>query len=151
MTKISVYVITSGCYSDYGIHGVSLSRKNAQKCIDNALAAEEYWAEDAAIEEWEVDGLLKSKRMEVWRCGMLLDDGSIVESRPDPNVIFEAPFRGRITQYATKVPMYKNRRIVRTESTVSQKHAQKLAVEARQKWLRGRSGRPSSDEADANS
>jgi hypothetical protein len=67
---------------------------------------------------------------------MLLDDGSVVEEGTDASINFERPYRSRIEQYDVKIPRYHNRPIVRTRSTVSYAHAHKVAVEARQKWMR---------------
>jgi hypothetical protein len=141
---MKVYIITSGSYSDYGIHGVSLSKKKARAAIDKAKAADEYWACDADIEEWEADEVLQRENQTYWACGMLLDDGSVVEPRAEgyQSTIFDKPFRSRIEQYGVKVPFYNNRPIVRTRSTVSAKHALKVAVEARQKWLREKAEKP---------
>lgn len=144
MKTTKVYIVTSGCYSDYGIRAVSLSKKKAQAAIDAAKTADEYWGAEADIETWEADEILTFKKQRVYQCGMLLDDGSIVEPREGWRGFsehFRQPFRGLVIQCGTKVPAYSNRPIVRTESTVSQAHAKKLAIEARQKWLR-EGGRP---------
>lgn len=138
MADAKVYIVTSGCYSDYGIRAVSLSRKGAQDAIDAARLADEYWANEASIEMWVADEILAFRKQMVWMCGMLLDDGSIVEPK-DPtytNTCFTVPFRSQVEQCGVKVPAYGNRPIVRVRSTVSYKHAVKLAAEARQGWLR---------------
>lgn len=141
---MKVFIITSGCYSDYGIRGVGSTKKQAQAAIDAAKAADEYWAGDAGIEEWDVDELLSFRKQRVFQCGMLLDDGSVVErhgeseDEEEQRTVFEKPFRGEVTQFNAKVPMYKDRAIVRTRSTVSIGHALKLAAEKRQEWLRKR-------------
>lgn len=135
----TVYIITSGTYSDYTIYGVSASHKKAQESINLAKSADAYWASDATIEKWEVDSLLKSKVLSIWGCGILVDDGSIVEKTDDGDNnkrLVEEPFRGRIVQYGVKIPYYNGRKIIRVESSVSQKHAIKIAIEARQKWIR---------------
>jgi hypothetical protein len=138
-----VYIVTSGCYSDYGIRAVSLSKRNAQAAIDAAKIADEWWAGDAEIEVWPVDEVLKMRKFTVWLCGMLLDDGSIVEPKA-PGYCrseFSEPFRSRVEQCGTRVPCYANRPIVRVLSSVSQDHANKVAAEARQAWLRTKAGR----------
>lgn len=97
-----------------------------------------YWADEADIEEWEVDVLHKNKVIKVYSAGMLLDDGSLVEPKMKGwfNLRWAAPFRSKVTQLGEKVPFYGNRPIVRVESTVSQDHANKLASEQRQEWMR---------------
>lgn len=132
-----VFVITSGSYSDYGIYGVCSTRKLADRAISAAKGSDEYWASDANIEEWPLDELLERKPQKVWMCGMLLDDGTIVEPKQSfVKTEFSKPFRGRVDQYDVKVPFYRNRPLVRVSSTVSQTHANKYAAEQRQKWLR---------------
>jgi len=133
----SVYIITSGCYSDYSIHSVSSTKAGAQKVIDAAKTADEYWAADADIETWPVDGLLAFRSFQVWCCGMLLDDGSIVEpAKRYSTRVFARPYKSIVEQCGTKVLIYNNRPIVRVTSSVSQAHANKVAAEARQAWLR---------------
>lgn len=161
---INVYLVTAGSYSDYGIHGVFSTRekakefiKNAQSIKDNSNIDDEepyisyvYWANKASIEEWPLDTLLNNKVQRVYSCGMLLDDGSVVEpSNPEySHYVWENPFRGEIEQFNVKVPVYNNRPIVRTRSTVSVDHAVKLAAEKRQEWLRNRVHKnPNSEDA----
>ncbi len=145
-----VYVVTSGSYSDYGIRGIFSTKKNADEFIERAGALKdddgdrlEYWSGDVnGVEIWELDAALKNKRMRIWTCGMLLDDGAIVEPKIEwSEITWEPPFRSRVIQYGTKVPAYSNRPIVRIESAVSQAHANKVAAEKRQEWLRRKESR----------
>lgn len=139
-----VYVVTAGSYSDYSIHAIFSSREAAQGFIDEAEAQKDadgdrmiYWSSDASIEEWPLDEQIANKRQRVWMCGMMLDDGAIVEPAQEfSRYTWEPSFRSRINQCGDTVPCYQNRPIVRTESTVSQAHANKVAAEARQAWLR---------------
>jgi len=131
---MKVYVITSGDYSDYSIYGVASTKSKAEAIIAAAKGADEYWAQDARIEEYPVDEMLTYKQFVEWHCGMLLDDGSVVEQHD--RVAWAKPFRSRVEQFNVKVPFYQNRPIVRVKSAVSQAHANKVAAEKRQEWLR---------------
>jgi hypothetical protein len=141
-----VYVVTSGCYSDYGINGIFSTRELAQEWIDKAanVAAMKddegcnlwiYGGEaDAKIEEWELDALQYARIFKKWHFGMFLDDGSL-ENDVHEGQEFGVPHKGTAT-IAERVPAYDGRPCVRVESCKSAEHAKKLAVEARQKWLR---------------
>ena len=50
-----VYVVTSGCYSDYGIVAMFSSREKAEACVAPHIR-EGVMGEDWNVEEWELDG-----------------------------------------------------------------------------------------------
>ena len=127
------YVVTAGCYSDYGIYGVFSTKKKAETYISRGKAVNEYWASEADIEEWIVDENMKMTQHTLWQVGMLLDDGSVVENYVSDR--FSIPCN-KVVQLGVCIPFYQNRPIVRVHSVKSEKHALKLAVEARQGWLR---------------
>lgn len=140
-----VFVVTSGCYSDYGINAIFSTRKAAQEYIDKARAlhAEDdgeycignvYWAADANIEEWPLDSESHAKKFDFWTAGMLLDDGAVVEPARK-GTEFGHP-KSKVEQCGVFVPRYNDRPIVRVRSVKSADHAMKMAVEARQGWLR---------------
>lgn len=55
MAKL-IYIVTSGCYSDYSIRAVFSSREKAQAMIDDWKARKAYWVTDEpSIEEWVLD------------------------------------------------------------------------------------------------
>ena len=133
-----VYVITEGLYSGYRIHGVSLTNEGAEKAIEFAKRAGEYWAPDADVDIWEEDELLTYRRVKSWQVGLRLFDGLLVEPSSGladncERITFEKPFRSRVEQFKFYLD---NHTIVRVRSTVSFEHAVKVAVEKRQKWLR---------------
>lgn len=134
----TVYVVTSGSYSDYGIHAMFSTKKLAQEYIDKAKdsASYEYWAIKANIEEWKLDSESKAQTFDLWHVGLLLDDGSVVEPNRGSRSVFGVKCKSLVRQCGDKVPCYKMRPIVRVESSVSAEHAMKIAVEARQAWLR---------------
>jgi hypothetical protein len=134
---MKVYIVTSGSYSDYSIDAVFSTRKLAQEWIDKK-AAEEY-SGHYNIEPWDVDAQKDAKlvpryRAESRRRQMV----SSLCSRSGCRAEVLPPFRGRVIQGATAVPFYRGRKVIRVESTVSADHADKIAVEARQAWLRER-------------
>ena len=137
--KATVYVVTSGSYSDYGIRAIFSTQELAQAYIDKANAAETYWASDTTIEEWPLDGEAEAKLFTRWKVGMLLDDGSVKEG-PCESQEFGHP-ESKIEQYGNTSPCYANRPIVRVVSVKSAQHALKMAAEARQKWLREKGGK----------
>jgi hypothetical protein len=142
----TIYVITSGCYSDYGINAMFSTRKLAEKYIadakdaknssnynDDTYVSSVYFSDDANIEEWLLDEESKAKVFSYWNVVMMLDDGSVVENHTGRE--FGHP-QSKIEQCGDKIPCYQMRPIVRVRSVKSANHAMKLAVEARQKWLR---------------
>lgn len=54
MTK--VYIVTSGCYSDYGIEACFSTKEKAQEYINNSKKTKNYSYRDIGIEEYELDG-----------------------------------------------------------------------------------------------
>jgi len=133
-----VFVVTTGCYSDYGINGIFSTRVKAQQYIDGCRAAENCWNKDFNdIEKWTLDEALAEKTYTRFCCGIMLDDGAVLE-RHGPQELWGVP--KSTTYVAEDVPAYGGRGIVRAESSKSAKHAQKLAVEARQAWLRAKKG-----------
>jgi hypothetical protein len=147
-----VFLVTSGDYSDYRIYGAFSTNKLARAFIADAKAAnrgndysddaaeqiytgECYWAAGANVEEWVIDEMVKARVYSSWSCGMLLDDGSLKEPvREGKTFGIPAPAH----QFASKVPAYGNKDLVRVTSIKSAAHALKLCAEKRQEWLRTR-------------
>lgn len=50
---MKIYVVTSGCYSDFHINAMFSTREKAQKYID--VAKFDDWDEINGIDEWDVD------------------------------------------------------------------------------------------------
>lgn len=51
-----VYIVTSGCYSDYGIEACFTTKEKAQEYINNSKKTKDYSYSDIGIEEYELDG-----------------------------------------------------------------------------------------------
>jgi hypothetical protein len=142
-----VYVVTAGEYSDYEIRAMFSTKELAQAYIDKAQALKRtdaewdignlYWADDSpSIQEWTLDSERDAENITEWHCGMLLDDGSVVEGPNQTQTFKSRSGNSFVSQFDVKVPMYKDRPIVRVVSYKSADHALKLAAEQRQKWLR---------------
>lgn len=132
----TIYVVTSGEYSDYSINAMFSTKELADQYIAKSIAhADLNYNYGYNVEEWELDKYAAAKELSIWGMGMLLDDGSIVEG-PFVFTDLGLEFTSRINQIGDNVPCYQNRPIVRVHSTVSAEHARKVAAEARQGWLR---------------
>lgn len=51
-----VYIVTSGCYSDYTINVCFSTKEKAQEYINNSKKTKNYSYRDIRIEEYELDG-----------------------------------------------------------------------------------------------
>lgn len=137
---MKAYIVTSGCYSDYSIHGVFSSQKLAQEYIDKANAArsEDCWpscSSDANIEEWAVDEECEAKAYAEHSVGLLVGSGEVIEG---PHVASKFGIPSSRSYVSENVPYVNGKDIARAESCKSAKHAMKLAVEARQAYLRNK-------------
>ena len=135
-TGCTIYVLTSGAYSDYSIKAVFSTKALAEQYIAKANDKYRDWN---TVEEWVLDELVTKQNIKVWYIkvwcvGIALDTGEVLEQ--NEFIRLRQPFRGRVTQANIKVPFYGSRLMARVESGVSGEHALKLAYEARQKYLR---------------
>ena len=128
-----VYVVTAGDYSDYCIYAVCSSKKNADKVIALATSAKEYWISSASVEIWNVDECLTWKHIHYWAAAIWVDTGEISANKgADGFDDFCPSYRAIVVQKNE----FNGRLLLRVRSTISQKHAEKFAVEQRQKQLR---------------
>lgn len=138
MTK-NIYLVTSGSYSDYGIRGAFSSAEIAQSTIDKAKIAEQHWASDAGIEEYEIDTMTEFEPVSSWCVGIDLKTGElkgayrIGDPDMESSITFEKTFRSDTSE---KTLSFDGRMRKRVRSTVSFEHACELAVEWRQGYLR---------------
>lgn len=131
-------MVTHGCYSDYTVDGIFSSHKLAKEYCDRKTAAAQncYCGSDTDIVETILDQESAAIEYTRYSVGMMLDDGSLKEG-PHEQQIFDVP---KLDVSTCKPPCYDYRPIVRARSHKSAKHAMKLAVEARQEWLRNNKG-----------
>lgn len=127
---MTVYLVTSGCYSDYRVDAAFSSRKIAQNYIDKRLEKDHSYR-DSGIEEYEIDALAKSEHFDVWYVRMWLDDGSVIWKNQQS--VFEPKYRSRLDN---RGGTYSDRPIIDATSSVSEEHAIKIAAEERQRYLR---------------
>jgi len=144
-----VYAVSSGYYSDYRIHAMFSTKKLAEQFIEKAelvheknctdMDSDKAWIggfsdSDYSIEPWTLD---EEKDVEVhtrWQVRILADTGALIGEVYELH-INERKHNGKAT-VAEKVPILKGKDAIDAESCQSAKHAMKLAVEARQAWLR---------------
>lgn len=128
----TVYVVTSGEYSDYGIHAIFSTRALADAYIKRALAAPATYHSEFNVEEWYVDRESAARAHYVWTAGVLIADGSV----PERGGHDEFAIPKSSAEVIKAVPVYDGNGIARARSHKSAEHALKLATEARQKHLR---------------
>lgn len=127
MSKQTVYVVTEGQYSDYGITAMFSTKALAEAYIEEIKRKNESDHCDANIEEWVLDESAGNVAKDVFHCSIDLKSGEIGnqwdyrEIVPNNKRVGETSIIG---QFAT------------VTSYVNAAHANKLAVKARQKWLR---------------
>lgn len=120
-----VFVVTHGEYSDYCIVGVfSTKDKAAEACP--AAAAE---IGSARIEEWGLDTADEALLQQVFQAKITIDTGAIISETPYER----AECRQRDWSTSFVHPEYNS---ITAYSVVSQEHALKVAIEARQAALR---------------
>lgn len=122
---MTIYLVTRGEYSDYGIVAAFSSKAKAEKYMqDDGSSYKEY----NEVEEYRVDEEVGAKNLSIWRVAINLSNGDIPD-KPHCFPRYAVPFRGRSDVHA-------NGEYGWAESTVSAEHCLKVAAECRQKWLR---------------
>lgn len=127
-TPTTVWIVTEGCYSDYHIEGVFSSRELAEAYAQTIKGGE------VNIAEWDVDAQSKT----VWRRAHVVhlsaETGEVVDTCTfDTHVSPATRGWAESRAYGDDPP---SRGVFMAESYISPEHALKLAVEARQAWLR---------------
>ena len=120
MRKAVIYVVTEGEYSDYGIRAVFSTRLRADRYVavlESGARVEEY-----ALDEW-----VGAQRGPQWTCVIDLKSGVLSSRR-----------LGRWLRHPRRCEIFPGASFIRVVSPVSAAHAQKVAVEERQRWLRER-------------
>lgn len=116
-----VYVLTTGEYSEYGIEGVFSTRELAE-------SARAVGIPDGDVEEYDLDEMVAFEVGPMWTASIDKETGD-VQIRKDGAVRFRHPSAAAHGVGST---------FLIAESPVSREHAIKVAVEARQEWLRTR-------------
>lgn len=130
-----VFAVNSGCYSDYRINGIFSTRAKAQEFMDKCKASEACWNKDFNdIEVYDLDEELEQREYTRHTVGIFVESGKVEPREQHSSQYFGIP-ENKVTQIS-KIPCYDMRLMIRAESSKSMKHAVKLAVEARQAYLR---------------
>ena len=91
----SIFIVTSGEYSDYSIRAVFLNKKQAMAFADSMRKGEyEYYADSVRIEEWEDGG---SRRYKIWCArskpqSVEVEDVGGKDSVETPNVVVKVDY-----------------------------------------------------------
>lgn len=117
----TIYVVTSGEYSYYGINRLFSTPEKATAYIkDNKITRGE-------VEEWDLDELVAYTLKTVWSCHLRVKDGEIIDEFHHNESC--GPRFTRTSNSNSEIWAH---------SLVSQDHARKLAMEKRQDILRGK-------------
>jgi hypothetical protein len=133
----TIYVVTTGCYSDYRIQAVFDDKPMAEAWV--AEHNKDYDKDDdyaARIEKYPLNEQAGYIRRNLYCCAISLATGDVTH---------ESNFEGSLASphaRAGEINVYPNPNCNEAvaESYVSAEHARKLAVEARQKHLREQVG-----------
>ncbi len=126
MSNQTIYVVTSGSYSDYGIRAIFSTKEKAEHYV--SLSKETDPDEPHGIEEWTLDAMDNVIVSNVYSCYINLNTGDI--SR-----LVELSYKSLIQQ-GTKSDVLIGCNEINVTSYISKEHCEKIAIEARQKWLR---------------
>lgn len=129
---MNVYVVTSGCYSDYKIEAVFSTEERATAFkaeLDKTLCDGQF--SDIAIEAWELDARAGEENRPIYHAEIDLKTGAVQDPWMESRMVST---RARAVDPPDE--SVASEHIAYGSSAVSAKHAMKLAVEARQAWLR---------------
>lgn len=128
-------MVTSGDYSDYNVVGIFSTEQKALDAIKehNASKVNEYYQWHDEPQEMEVDEFVGASRHKVY--GTHIDQDGATKEDEYPCELFVKP---RYTEVTTNESRNRGKTTWScfARSAVSQDHAHKIAVEARQEWLR---------------
>lgn len=129
----TVYVVTSGSYSGYGIEAIysTLERAEAHPHAD--------CGDDLRIEEYVLDQFPDTgpSRRTWWSCRIDLETGEVTRELAGEYPVATFHARSGDTEWHSVYENARHRDVAATATSyVSADHARKLAIEARQGWLR---------------
>jgi hypothetical protein len=124
----TVYVVTTGDYSDYRVKALCSTLEKAKDFIQRAGIIS-----DSDIDEWEVDGLEDYCNRPNWEC--VLNVLGHIDRRSEGSEFVPSSERGGANTYDLGKMSF-NKQFFRGVSYESAEHALKLAAECRQAWLR---------------
>ncbi len=125
-----VYIVTSGAYSDYQINAVFSTREKAESFVNGGTDL-------YSIEEFPLDDYGEESVHKVWSARINAEG---IVYTDETHEIKDSTCRGKTYPMTSYTPEYcvgkPHISVGVAESCVSAEHALKLAVEARQAWLR---------------
>lgn len=128
---MKVYVMTEGEYSDYGIVGVFSSKEKCE-AVRNGNR-------DAQCEEYDIDEIVDKRFCKQFTAAIMKESGDIVAGFNYNCLNLVSPVKAIIEEdgivWSESKQMVEGP-LIRVKSPISMEHAIKVAVEARQKWLR---------------
>ena len=127
----TVYVVTAGEYSSYGIEGVfSIKELADEYCAKHNASCKYAYGNKARVEEYNLDCLKGVEILECWGVAIQLGTGIMRQVAKQSRLVDPAE-NGNLHDLKPQNWIY-------VYSNESQEHANKLAVEERQRWLRER-------------
>ncbi len=131
---MNVYLVWSGMYSDAHVKAVFSTMEKAEEYIAkfDSLGTLDDCLDGPHIEKMPVDFLIDAQPRQSWIARIKCDSGELYKCEPWGIMIVPDDYSepGRYISL--------NQTIITAISTVSQEHANKLAIEGRQAWLRMR-------------
>lgn len=127
----TVYTVWSGSYSDRGMHAVFSTEEAANSYVYEYNQTESARYEPASVEPYEVDADQGKICRQYWVCCIDKDGNDLPEWKARGKELGPPHIPGRAARYANG---FSNK--FQGCSYDSEEHAHKLAVEARQEWLR---------------
>lgn len=119
---MTVYIVTSGSHSDYGIRGVYVEREAAEKHVAAHNGSEEYAYDEATIEVWQAGSLKDGLRWSAYQWGN------------DLTARIEPWATGPINEVTTWVSSHAGTRYDVTVRADDEKSARKIASELIQQY-----------------
>jgi hypothetical protein len=129
----AVYLVTSGEYSAYSIEAIFSTRELAE-------AYRKIIQSENDVEEMPIDAMREAVRCTIYQTCFEFTSGTVIGRSVTPDVVCSSARYSSVSVYQ-QPPQVNDRRIIcEANSAISQEHADKLAVEARQEWLRSSDG-----------
>jgi len=129
---MKVWLVSSGCYSDYEIEGI-FSEESLARAYCAELHSRGKYFDDADVSEWEVDSEAGKVFRTAFRACIRLVSGEIFGMESESLILASPHARSMNNAYGAEIG---TNSYLEVFSFVSPEHARKLAVEHRQAWLR---------------
>ncbi len=136
-----VHVVTTGQYSDYRIAAIFSARDAAERYL-HVNDTGEHPYDTGRIEEWSIDEISEPVSVIPWQASIDCDTGEIMWThKANWSEVIQRGMRAGPVDIHEVTDQPRKAWIIVT-SYASEEHAKKLAIEARQKWLREKRSLP---------